>query len=357
MSGFSCFALLPAELRWEVWRFCLPRRVVELDIPTTRHPESPCELYSTSKRNAKPPAIAYVCREARQIAFENGGGLWDLPSHENERLGNRPYRLETSAFVENPWIRPGVDLVHSHIWNECDYEINEDTHRIVPSLLRRVEALGCRVSFMAELLHPFDRDTELPADNTISFLAPDRWAILALEAPLTGPKREYMVVLKIITLHISSDTARASGLFGLLGDAPVQLVDAIDVAAINEFFHVCVKSCWEEDPAAGGFFATACGAPEVFTTLVRGWQQDVLHEWERRSLVRASLANLQDKASNRLKPSMPNFRPMIMFRHCSWACSRREEYSSAESCWHLEHKEDDGLLGHLLSTKVQDIEE
>ncbi|KAB5563098.1 hypothetical protein GE09DRAFT_770351 [Coniochaeta sp. 2T2.1] len=71
---FRLFPRLPTELRFEIWRHCLPHRVLELDYLVPYHPRDKYwrYMYGPTNYNARaPPVIAHVCREARQVAFEN----------------------------------------------------------------------------------------------------------------------------------------------------------------------------------------------------------------------------------------------------------------------------------------------
>src|SRR5277367_3810584 len=70
---FTLFPQLPLDLRRAVWQQCLPHRVMELDAPSQAKVETYCELYRTSALNMRPPVITRVCRESRDVAFENAG--------------------------------------------------------------------------------------------------------------------------------------------------------------------------------------------------------------------------------------------------------------------------------------------
>jgi len=69
--SFHRFPKLPPELRLHIWRFCLPRRLVELE-PGCTSPNS--GRRTRGKRvQSRPPAISAVCFEARLVALEHGG--------------------------------------------------------------------------------------------------------------------------------------------------------------------------------------------------------------------------------------------------------------------------------------------
>lgn len=51
----------------------------------------------------------------------------------------------------------------------------------------------------------------------------------------------WMVVMRVIVIHADFATGASSGLFGLLGDAPVQLVDVSDEANVKNYFDMAEK--------------------------------------------------------------------------------------------------------------------
>lgn len=80
-TTFHLFPWLPIELRFEIWRLCLPHRVCEKDLafyhisfdrPDDNTP-TPCFLYQTTEVNGRPPVITRVCHESRAVALKTGG--------------------------------------------------------------------------------------------------------------------------------------------------------------------------------------------------------------------------------------------------------------------------------------------
>lgn len=51
----------------------------------------------------------------------------------------------------------------------------------------------------------------------------------------------WMVVMRVIIIHAEFPSGASSGLFGLLGDAPVQLVDVFDEANVRNYFDMAEK--------------------------------------------------------------------------------------------------------------------
>ena len=60
---------------------------------------------------------------------------------------------------------------------------------------------------------------------------------------LDGLKRlsSWSVVMRVIVVHISARNGAKTGLFGLLGDARIQLVDAFDKARVNAYFELAER--------------------------------------------------------------------------------------------------------------------
>ncbi|KAB5578284.1 hypothetical protein GE09DRAFT_1089174 [Coniochaeta sp. 2T2.1] len=85
------FPNFPAELRLKIWRFCLPHRVAELDIPRYRFFDEEdkensggCLLEFTTCANGAPPVLTRVCYESRIVALSRTrrlarGRLTDRP--------------------------------------------------------------------------------------------------------------------------------------------------------------------------------------------------------------------------------------------------------------------------------------
>ncbi|KAG8624200.1 hypothetical protein KVT40_009176 [Elsinoe batatas] len=72
---FSLFSRLPKEIRLQIWRHCLPYRVIELDKPDENDlcfDEPFAGDRTITRMNALPPCLTRVCAEARGVAFETG---------------------------------------------------------------------------------------------------------------------------------------------------------------------------------------------------------------------------------------------------------------------------------------------
>lgn len=91
--------------------------------------------------------------------------------------------------------------------------------------------------------------------------------------------RRLLVSLGVVTIHAPLQPALESGLFGLLGDARVVLVDANDIERMKEY-----QSFWEKhglpsdvDPHPASFFNTYC--QQSSRARVQGDTEDMRFSW------------------------------------------------------------------------------
>jgi hypothetical protein len=276
---FYLFPQLPAELRLAIWRYCLPYRISELDIPADQivfrldpGAPSPCNLWLTTYANGRPPVISYVCVESRAVAFETGSVLFydeTAPPEAWWHSGNS---------VTDPWHDRARDSLHVN-WTaayEADYQsYGSPIHHLAWEATR----LSCSGSLMLDQLR-FEAGCDM--------------------SPILKAMRKlstWAVVMRVIVVHADFPTAVATGLFGLLGDARVQLVH-ISHARIHSFF----------DLAEDG--------ERNYPVTVR---QNLRRDW-----VGSAGQELQDVICKAFgsKISMPTMEPVVMFRLCTKMCNR-----------------------------------
>ncbi|KND86422.1 hypothetical protein TOPH_08952 [Tolypocladium ophioglossoides CBS 100239] len=236
-ATFPQFPDLPAEIRQSIWFYCLPNRVAQKDGPLFLDfvmEEQKCWSPRASCQNASPPLIASVCRESRHVASRWGRIL--PPKHH--------YNLASI------WVQPRLDVLHINWIPAYDAYASAPAE---PLMMFFYEAALCLdrmpVSLAAENLHPFhleplpgdeaDYDYPLvnimnPIENDVQYCYEfgDRPAISAISATLV-----------FICLHTTKAQALDSGLFGILGDAPVQLVDFDDEDRLRAFYSLFQKGC------------------------------------------------------------------------------------------------------------------
>ncbi|ROW09897.1 hypothetical protein VPNG_06351 [Cytospora leucostoma] len=95
------FLELPKELRLQVWELCLPKRVVKKGYSKSRRSHI-CTDISLSPP-PRPPWIAHVNREAREVALAFGS----IAEVKQFRAGED---------TETVWKDTSTDLVHDNIW-------------------------------------------------------------------------------------------------------------------------------------------------------------------------------------------------------------------------------------------------
>lgn len=242
---FVRFADFPTEIRLAIWRHCLPHRVVELDYqpddiiwdegPDDEAP--PCSANGMIQlRNKAPPLITRVCRESRQVAFETARQLPGFPDPRD------PENTQEFAnyMVTHPWLDTARDAIHINWDPTADIEWQTydwgDPVRCVMSYAAQTRAR--RASIRLGLLRAMkSRDTS--HDHY-------RWTRSELADLMRSESRAQLlswsvVVRPPIVVH-AAGTADYGSLFGLLGDAPVQLVDIDDERRIDMFLGLGITS-------------------------------------------------------------------------------------------------------------------
>ncbi|KAK8136754.1 hypothetical protein PG984_004694 [Apiospora sp. TS-2023a] len=352
-SNFIKFPDLPTEMRLEIWSLCLPgRRVVEINMPLSMC-LSTSTLEPATVRSNRLPVISRVCRESREVVFKSAffvggqGGPPGLPrvSHPGELTPYCNHRL---------WMRRGIDVVHlnwhpdeemSSAW-DCDIDLLE--------AFRCFAQQASAASISAELLHAFG-DHEL--DGAARCNGPQ---ILCLCFPC-------FVVLSRVKIHISDLEAAHSGVFGILGEEPIQLVDPRDTNTIRKFRKAWrSSSCRQllDEPEVDHFFTSAVDEADIYCASIEQWRAEAEKSWmilrtirgrldcprsdevwvgqerphsqrppgtlQRSTDLRARQLNKENAWVQELLASMPRFDPVIMFRHCNQMCGLPGDKTGAQ---------------------------
>lgn len=243
---FHRFRDLPPELRLAIWRECLPSRVVELyaepdDIIWDDHP-FPCARNDLIQlRNSAPPLLTRVCHESRAVAFETGGLLPEVAD---------PNVPDIQAFaqymIEKTWIDAERDVAVHLNWNSwADIEWQTYDRGDPVRCMMAYARIGRRqASIMLDLLRCL---YSVPEERHPH----DRWTRSEV-AKLMRKRRSWtVVILPPVAVHDDAGAVAATGLFGLLNDAPVQLVDADDVTKVHEFLRLGEVSGVSVGPSFG----------------------------------------------------------------------------------------------------------
>lgn len=222
--AFHLFPRLPAELRLAIWRLCLPHGVFELDVPTPlgvyddrygRDGPYPCQLSRTAHVNGLPPVITRVCHESRAIALETG----NPPNFYKDLPDEADWGSITTKGCDDFWLDLARDSVNLN-WTPGYEPIYCSS---IGSSLRYLawhapQFIG-GPSMDIEWFYPIYDDFN-PKSERIEIL-----------------KRlpSWTVVMRVVVMHASFRAGAKSGLFGLLGDACVQIVPMSDQARVNAF--------------------------------------------------------------------------------------------------------------------------
>ncbi|CAI7627690.1 unnamed protein product [Penicillium pancosmium] len=211
-QDFHFFPKLPAEQRLMVWRFCLPHRVVELDRPFGEYSySSPCREGATCNLNMCPPVITRVCRESRSVACESARYV-KLEAHPCPDLGmdfplNNPLWIDYFRdSVHVSWIPPlELEDIHNRPGSPLDY---------LACKASEVQGGSFRFDYLGEGRKSRHRDIELcKTMGPLEKLQQTPWGA---------------VIMRVIVVHTTREHVAKTGLFGLLCDAPIQVVGVDD---------------------------------------------------------------------------------------------------------------------------------
>lgn len=313
---FVLFQQLPKELRENVWRLCLPIRVCEIDTPTSDYmygnQEAPCTLFDTTIHNSLPPLVTQVCRESRSVAFKEGRKAARSPSVPSADFTK--WKADNLLSWTNGWLDRISGIVHMN-WtpiHNTDWGMEYEALAPVNYLLEAaISRSAGRASFIADWWTDFHWET--PPRYVGEFNSEDDNYDRALRH---GPGKEEqsmiaafsqlsacLVVLQIVVVHTDTKIAAACGLFGPLGDAPVQVISMANEIDIDAYFHLA-RDCENQSPVS-----------------------------IRQDLTRRTLA----QAKNRLRYAVVDWlgteemlsvmEPAIMFRLCTKMCNHPEKRS------------------------------
>lgn len=190
-----------------------------------------CWSIRPSLKNAAPPRIASVCRESRQVAMRWG------------KMVSQDYSWNLGPI----WIQPRLDTYHLNFTAEAAWDYDLDVELLREFLIDGLNWLdGVPLSLPAEYCFDFDlemRDISMMrqtpyieikdnlADEDLNMVYNE----FAYHYPRPFANVSLSATMAFISIHVKKEHAVASDLFGLLLDAPVQLVDFDDEQKIRSF--------------------------------------------------------------------------------------------------------------------------
>lgn len=214
-SKFRFFPQLPTEIRLTIWTLCLPRRVHTLERVNPRRnstTHSQGSFWRSPAFGPSPPLLSRVCREARQHALRSSGHISNYSDHPPPAL----------------WLQPGLDIVYLR-WNWED--------RQSPGSLDDVYTVNSayysgRLCISKDLLLPSEEEDFFRGMTTpwiTRYIHYYHNHISRLQRLL-----ETHIVVEEFSFTLPQSMARKSGLFGLLGDEPIQLLDPNDMKTMSK---------------------------------------------------------------------------------------------------------------------------
>ncbi|KAL5090956.1 hypothetical protein Trisim1_003920 [Trichoderma cf. simile WF8] len=291
---FPQFALLPSEIRLQIWFYCLPRRIVQRDDPfylVEVREEQKCWSVRPTYQNAAPPLIASVCRESRHVVRK-----WGKTIAQDFRLNLGPI-----------WIQPRLDRYNlncdiRYVWSDEDYL--ETMYEFLEEGFCGLEIMP--VSLRADYFFPFFLEPqkvppheypilEIHGKSINEYSPDDPYDEFAtyIERPYTGVSES--ATLAFICIHATKEQSADSGLFGIFLDAPVQLVDFDDNERLEQFYALFQKGhCNDKRPEVTKQFDSIL-APG-FRSHVESWREKV--DW-------LMMANAWRRANKRFWNSIP----------------------------------------------------
>ena len=306
---FNPFSRLPTELREEIWRFCLPHRVIEMDYPLdfmvygsfNDEDKLPCSLESTSISNTRPPLLTRVCRESRRIAFESGN-LSSVFMSREEESPHQPREAEWTVpndMDRDYWQDPFRDSAHMNWTTSYQIDLGYTTYgHPLRNLVRESKRLNGSASIMLDYLttwlfeqEPFDQPIARPL-GSIPIRQSKQEDLAALRL-----RPEWLVVMRVVIIHLDFTRAAKTGLFGLSGDEWVQVVDAtLPLASqLYELAETCERGAYAVTVAQNFVRMSA----NDMDAMVKRVALKAFHDYE-----------------------LPNrMRPAIMFRLCTEMCN------------------------------------
>ncbi|KAI0108199.1 hypothetical protein F4814DRAFT_48767 [Daldinia grandis] len=214
IQTFPKFNSLPKELRFMVWGYCLPSRIVQMHDSSHKKSKSirsQRRTLTAPPTSAKPPLISQVCQESRAFVQIHG-------------------RVEKTSFWNTPvWLDQSTDMIHidEDCYRKFGCRTDSDGKNIEPGLQEIIERTSIPLSVGRSIFLGFD--PKYPKGNGFA-----RWALRRIIE-----RGECTVVLTSTSIHLNHRDACASGLFGHFTEGTPAFIDINDARQVKALSAAC----------------------------------------------------------------------------------------------------------------------
>ncbi|KAH0194356.1 chromate transporter, partial [Aureobasidium melanogenum] len=208
-----------------------------------------------------PPALAIIagavlglccriCRESRSVATESGGFVTECdPDQPSDAYWTSSFDFE-DAWVDKTHGAPHLNWTSTYEPQFCwaGWPIN--------CMIWESQKFSATPSIMLELIHtrtfgPRPFPLTLP-DGRLQCRRKPNEETEFIDANKKLPS--WLVVMDVVVVHSDLSSAAATGLFGLLGDAPVQIIPVSEEAKIDSFYDLAERCERGQDVTASQDF-------------------------------------------------------------------------------------------------------
>lgn len=195
-----------------------------------------CRIYRTTRISSAPPVISRACREARSLA---------LKTSQLYEFADAP---QSSSIVPVAWVDRARDVLFTHWHPYGNYggsEYKTQSLEYFYSIKTRIGIENLTVT-----------------DDLLDAIEGSKRSKLVR---MLESCPSYSVCTAVVVIHVTDESpAIQSGLFGILGEERVVLVDAFDTKRLTEFKKFWQTYGTEKDLATKAFFdACVDGVPRV----------------------------------------------------------------------------------------------
>ncbi|KAK5732716.1 hypothetical protein LTR17_010271 [Elasticomyces elasticus] len=266
---------------------------------------TPCNLTDTTRKNGRPPLIWSVCRESRAVALETAGDVQVLqrrPAYAKWGSGIQLDHYWEDRVRDSPhmnwekWYAAQVISGYGNPFHALAWEASR-LSGVGSMMIYLLE--GSPYIWPGEEVVPVGDYPDLSKRwNQMQGREPAERHMQRMDLQALRQLTKWLVVMRTVVVHCDLRTGASTGLFGLAGDAPVQVADVADAARTMAFLDLAHK----------------CESKRTVAVQQDFQSPDVKAMTEELQKVLAELGYQDIRAT---------FRPAIMFRLCTQMCDNR----------------------------------